>query len=143
MIRRLLATTGCAAAAVALVGLPSMAQTPTTTAGVSLAAHSQVLDFGPTPHPAPPHPTPPHPAPVRPASRTCAANFTQGSIGGVSKCLSAGQQCQQAHAADYTRYGFRCGSVGNRYQLTKTGATRPGPSHPVARAKPTPAPVHH
>ena len=127
MIRSLLATTGCVAAAIALVGLPSTAQAPALSSAVSLAAHSHALEVGPPP-------------------RKCATNFTQGSIGGVSKCLAAGQQCQQAHAADYTRYGFRCALVGKRYQLTKTGGPHPGLiPHPTtpAKPKPTPPPTHH
>ena len=125
MIRRLLATTGCAAAAIALVTLPSTAEASITTADVSSAAYIQVLEVGPPP-------------------RTCAANYTRGAIGGVSKCLAAGQLCQQAHTADYTRYGFRCGLVGKRYQLSKTGNTGPGTTpNPKPPVKPTPPPAHH
>lgn len=125
MIRRLLATTGCAAAAVALVGLPATAQAPISTTAASLTAHSQVLEVGPP-------------------QRKCAPNYTPGTIGGVSKCLAAGQLCQQAHAADYTKYGFRCSLVGKRYQLTKTTpARKPGLApHPTAPVKPTPPPHH-
>jgi len=124
MIRRLLATTGCAAAAVAFVALPSAAHAPATV-GATLAAHSQVLQVGPPPHKCPP-------------------NFTQGTIGGVPKCLAAGQQCQQAHAADYTKYGFRCTLVGRRYQLTKTGAQHTGLTpHPTGPVKPKPTPPAH
>ena len=54
-----------------------------------------------------------------PPAQKCAANYTQGTIGGQSKCLSPGQQCQQANAKDYTQYGFSCGKVGTRFQLTK------------------------
>lgn len=135
MIRRLLATTGCAAAAVALVGLPATAQPIAATPSVATAAYHQVLEVG-----APP--------------RKCAPNYTQGTIGGVSKCLAAGQQCQQAQAAAYTKYGFRCSLVGKRYQLTKTTTARPGliphprvPAKPAptkpAPTKPAPAPTHH
>lgn len=127
MIRRLLATTGCAAAAIALVGLPATTQPIAATASVTTTSYHQVLEVG-----APP--------------RKCAPNYTQGAIGGVSKCLAAGQQCQQAQAAAYTRYGFRCGLVGKRYQLTKTNAAAPHPGlipHPRVPAKPAPAPTHH
>jgi hypothetical protein len=97
----------------------------TTTATASSVAYNQVLEVGPPP-------------------RKCAPNYTPGVIGGVSKCLAAGQLCQQAHTADYTRYGFRCSLVGKRYQLSKTGhtgpVTAPNPKPPV---KPTPTPTHH
>jgi hypothetical protein len=125
MIRRLLATTGCAAAALALVSLPATAQASITTADVSLSAYHQVLEVGPP-------------------GRKCAANYTPGTIGRASRCLAAGQVCQHAHAADYTKYGFRCSLVGKRYQLSKTGnpqhRTTPHSKPPV---KPTPPSTHH
>ena len=76
-----------------------------------------------------------------PAPKKCPANFASGTVGGQSKCLAAGQQCQQAHAVDYSHYGFNCGKVGTRYQLSK-----PTPGRPVtakaATAKPaTPKPA--
>lgn len=128
IVRRLLAATGCAAAAVTLVGLPSTAESIPTTAA-SLATYSQFLEVGPPP-------------------KKCAPNFTQGTIAGVARCLAVGQLCQQVHAADYTKYGFRCVLVGKRYQLTKISGTRSGKSsHPGAPVKPTPKPTppptHH
>jgi hypothetical protein len=61
------------------------------------------------------------------APKKCAANFTTATIGGQQKCLAAGQQCQQTHAADYKKYGFTCSKVGNRYELSKNGAAgKPG-----------------
>jgi len=66
------------------------------------------------------------------APKKCAGNFVTGTIGGQQKCLAAGQQCQQAHTADYTKYGFTCKKVGTRYQLSKNG-TQPKPG-----AKPKP-----
>jgi uncharacterized membrane protein len=86
-----------------------------------------------------------HPAAANPAPPKCPANLVAGTIGGQAKCLAPGQQCQQAHAADYTHYGFTCGKVGNRFQLSKTGGAKPAPAKP-APAKPTPAkpaPAHH
>jgi hypothetical protein len=62
-----------------------------------------------------------------PAPKKCSANFVTASIGGQQKCLATGQQCQQAHAADYKKYGFTCDKVGNHYQLSKNGsAAKPG-----------------
>jgi hypothetical protein len=124
MIRRLLAATGCAAAVIALVGLPATAQASTATSAAALSAYSQVLE-------------------VRPPQRKCAPNYTPGVIGGVSKCLAAGQLCRQAHAADYTKYGFRCGLVGKRYQLTKTVKNPHPGTPPKPPVKPAPTPPHH
>jgi hypothetical protein len=71
-----------------------------------------------------------HAAPAAGAAK-CPGNLTSGTIGGQSKCLGAGQQCQQAHAGDYTRFGFTCGKVGSRYQLTKPGFHLP--FHPTPK----------
>jgi hypothetical protein len=42
------------------------------------------------------------------AQKSCSAGYTHAVIGGVEKCLRAGEFC--AHAADpqYRRYGYRC-----------------------------------
>lgn len=79
-----------------------------------------------------------------PPAKTCAANYTQGTIGGQPKCLAAGQQCQQANAKDYTQYGFTCGKVGTRFQLTKNSGAKPA-AKPTVAPKPAakPAPAHH
>jgi len=62
-----------------------------------------------------------------PAPKKCGANFVTANIGGQQKCLAAGQQCQQAHTADYKKYGFTCNKAGNHYQLSKNGAAaKPG-----------------
>lgn len=80
-----------------------------------------------TPQPAIGKPAPkPAPKPATPAK--CGAGYTQGSIGGASKCLAAGQQCQQANVGDYTKYGFSCSKVGARYQLSKRGAASAKPA---------------
>lgn len=79
-----------------------------------------------------------------PPAKKCPANFISGTIGGQAKCLSAGQQCQQAQAKDYTKYGFTCTKNGNRYQLNgKSQPKKPAaPAKPTKTAKPT-APAHH
>lgn len=77
-----------------------------------------------------------------PPAQKCAANYTQGTIGGQSKCLAPGQQCQQANAKDYTRYGFSCGKVGTRFQLTKTSGAKPA-AKPAPKPAAKPAPAHH
>lgn len=76
-----------------------------------------------------------------PPAQKCAGNFVSGSIGGQSKCLSAGQQCQQANAKDYTQYGFACNKVGTRYQLAKTAGAKPTAKPAVAKPKPAAAPA--
>jgi hypothetical protein len=89
-----------------------------------------------------------HSVQAAPPAQKCAANYTQGTIGGQSKCLAPGQQCQQANVKDYTQYGFSCGKVGTRFQLTKTSGAKPA-AKPAVAAKPAPkpaakpAPAHH
>jgi hypothetical protein len=82
-----------------------------------------------------------------PPAQKCAANFVPGTVGGQSKCLSAGQHCQQASAKDYTQYGFACNKVGTRYQLARTTTTKPAAKPAakpaVAKSKPAAAPAHH
>jgi hypothetical protein len=75
---------------------------------------------------------PTHAVTAAPPAKKCPANMTSGTIGGQTKCLQAGQQCQQAHAADYTKFGFTCGKNGTKYTLTKKGA----PTKPTTPAKP-------
>jgi hypothetical protein len=77
-----------------------------------------------------------------PPVHKCAPNFVTGSIGGQTKCLANGQLCQRAHAADYTRYGFTCTDVGNRFVLRKNTRTPLRPT-PTAPPKPATPPVHH
>jgi hypothetical protein len=63
----------------------------------------------------------------------CPTNLTSGTVGGQTKCLGAGQQCQQNNAKDYTKFGFTCSKSGNRYQLSKKGA--PAKAKPMANGK--------
>ncbi len=141
-IRHLGVAAGCAltvltAAAIA-TGPPSSTLEPVVLAG-PLAG-----DAHPAAAPTPPKPKPkPKPAATSAAAanRTCNKGFTQGRIGGVSKCLAAGQQCQQTHAADYTRYGLTCTGVKGVFRLhSKTAAPRklahPAVRKPAVAAKP-------
>lgn len=52
-------------------------------------------------------------------TKSCPGGDVSGVIGGASKCLHAGQECSQKHAADYTQYGFACAQQGQKYILTK------------------------
>lgn len=119
MIRRFTATAvlGAAAAATLIVASSAGGQPALTSMTTPLAASS---------YSAPP-----------PAQK-CPANFTSGVIGGQSKCLAQGQQCQQPNTGDYTHYGFDCVKAGNRYQLRSRSANRVTPLKP-APAKPAPA----
>jgi hypothetical protein len=108
---------GAATAATLLVGMAGSGQ---------LALASMSTPLSPYGHSAATPPPPPPPSPKK-----CPANTVQGTIGGQSKCLAVGQQCQQARAADYTRFGFTCTKVGNTYVLRK-------PTKPVPSGKPTP-----
>ena len=48
--------------------------------------------------------------PLVPAAlaKTCSAGFTHAVIGGVHKCLRAGEFCARRYDAQYRRYGYRC-----------------------------------
>lgn len=52
---------------------------------------------------------------------TCTDGRTSATIGGVHTCITAGQECSQEHAADYTRYGFACEQQGSTWVLRKAG----------------------
>jgi hypothetical protein len=69
------------------------------------------------------------------SAKTCPAGQASGVIGGVSKCLSAGQECQAAHASDYPRYGFDCTQTNGRY-LLKSRSSTGGKSSPPSKSSP-------
>jgi hypothetical protein len=54
-------------------------------------------------------------------AKTCSSSYTHAVIGGVQKCLRAGEFCTHAFDSQYRGYGFRCiryyANVG-RYRLT-------------------------
>jgi hypothetical protein len=54
------------------------------------------------------------------SSGSCAAGYVSGQIGGQPKCLQNGQQCQDANASDYKKYGFACTKNNGRYELKKS-----------------------
>src|SRR5690348_1717576 len=39
---------------------------------------------------------------------TCSSSYTSALVGGVPKCLRAGEYCSPGAEADYERYGFSC-----------------------------------
>jgi hypothetical protein len=46
--------------------------------------------------------------------------YVTATIGGQTKHIKAGQQCQSKHASDYTQYGFTCAANSSgTYVLTK------------------------
>lgn len=51
---------------------------------------------------------------------SCAAGYVSGKIAGQPKCLQNGQQCQDANASDYKKYGFTCTKNNGRYELKKS-----------------------
>jgi hypothetical protein len=61
------------------------------------------------------------PQPVH-AAKSCSSGYTHAVIGGVHKCLRAGQFCTHRYDRQYRRYGYRCThyyrNVG-RYRLTR------------------------
>jgi hypothetical protein len=54
-------------------------------------------------------------------AKTCSSGFTHAVIGGVEKCLRAGEFCAHAYDSQYRRHGYRCikyyANV-HRYRLT-------------------------
>jgi hypothetical protein len=54
-------------------------------------------------------------------AKTCSAGYKHAVIGGVEKCLRAGEFCTHAYDGQYRRYGYRCikyyANV-HRYRLT-------------------------
>jgi hypothetical protein len=63
-----------------------------------------------------------------PLHTACSSSFVQGLVGGVPKCLHAGEFCSSAHESDYERYGFSCVDGHLR-----TGGTAPSaPRTPIA-----------
>ena len=55
-------------------------------------------------------------------AKTCSSGYTHAVIGGVQKCLRAGEFCAHRYDSQYRRYGYRCivyyANVG-RYRLTR------------------------
>ncbi|MBA3734405.1 MAG: hypothetical protein H0W90_04270 [Actinobacteria bacterium] len=53
--------------------------------------------------------------------KSCSGSFTHAVIGGVEKCLRAGEFCVRRSDSQYRRYGYRCirfyANV-QRYRLT-------------------------
>jgi hypothetical protein len=55
------------------------------------------------------------------AAKTCSSSFRHAVIGGVEKCLRAGEFCTHAYDSQYRRYGYRCIKYDtnvHRYRLT-------------------------
>ena len=63
----------------------------------------------------------------RPLRATCSSGFVQALVGGVPKCLHAGEFCSSAHVADYESAGFSC--VDGRL---REGGSAPAPPAKVA-----------
>jgi hypothetical protein len=55
-------------------------------------------------------------------AKSCSSGYTHAVIGGVQKCLHAGEFCAHRYDSQYRRYGYRCirfyANVG-RYRLTR------------------------
>jgi hypothetical protein len=54
----------------------------------------------------------PRPAPVAAAAKSCSGSFVRARIGGVTKCLHAGEFCAKRYRRQYRRYGFTCAANG-------------------------------
>jgi hypothetical protein len=68
--------------------------------------------------------------PFAPAHALCGAGYVDGVIGGVHKCLRAGEFCSAGHEPDYERYGFTCvdGHLKSRTSSTTTGPVTTTPT---------------
>ncbi|MFL5917247.1 MAG: hypothetical protein ACJ74X_00860 [Gaiellaceae bacterium] len=54
-------------------------------------------------------------------AKTCSSSYTHAVVGGVHKCLRAGEFCTRAFDSQYRRYGYRCirfDANVERYRLT-------------------------
>jgi hypothetical protein len=61
--------------------------------------------------------------PLAPVQALCSAGYVDGVIGGVHKCLHAGEFCSPSHQSDYGRYGFAC--VNGRLKAGASTTTKP------------------
>jgi hypothetical protein len=41
-------------------------------------------------------------------AKTCGSGYVKGTIGGVKKCLRAGEYCSLRYKHQYLKYGFTC-----------------------------------
>lgn len=41
-------------------------------------------------------------------AKSCSSGYVKGTIGGVVKCLRAGEYCTIKYKAQYVKYGFTC-----------------------------------
>jgi hypothetical protein len=41
-------------------------------------------------------------------AKTCSSGYVKGIIGGVVKCLRAGEYCSLSYKRQYLKYGFTC-----------------------------------
>ena len=51
---------------------------------------------------------------ARPATTAHASYCVYGRIGGVTKCLRAGEYCARRYRRQYLRYGFKCNERDDR-----------------------------
>ena len=58
-----------------------------------------------------------------PAGLDCRAGYVDGIVGGVHKCLHAGEFCSPDRQADYARYGFAC--IGGHLKAGKAAPAKP------------------
>jgi tripartite motif-containing protein 71 len=65
-------------------------------------------------------------SPPAQVAKKCKRGYKQGVIGGVRKCLKAGQPCKRSLDPQYHRYGFHCHSG----RLTRKGGSVPPPPPP-------------
>src|SRR3954454_16715143 len=65
----------------------------------------------------------------------CRSGYVDGVVGGVHKCLHAGEFCSPSREADYERYGFSC--VDGHVRRGAGGGGGAGPRTPLSTSFPT------
>src|SRR3954453_9012070 len=60
------------------------------------------------------------------AATMCSPGFVDAIVGGLHKCLHAGECCASRYESDYERYGFTC-HKGRLHESAQLPSPPPGP----------------
>lgn len=58
--------------------------------------------------------------PAAALAKTCRSGYTHAVIGGVQKCLHAGEYCSHSEASQYRRYHYVCDDINGTYRLERS-----------------------
>src|SRR3954469_1692195 len=72
---------------------------------------------------------------AQPDAPACRSGYVDAVVGGVHKCLHAGEFCSAAREADYERYGFSC--VDGHLRSGGGGGGSTPPTKPASTSLPT------